>query len=109
MPLFSRSHEKQAAPTPPVQQPQRRSGLFSNRHSVSSNGSASTANSTSPHRKTSLLSRHNEDPSIHAAREQVRRAELAEKEADKALISAKNAVHAAREHVRRLEQEAAEE
>ncbi|TPR02362.1 Major Facilitator Superfamily protein [Aspergillus niger] len=51
-------------------------------------------------------SRKNEDPSILAAKEQVSRAEAAEREADRALMASKRAVREAREHVRRLDEEA---
>jgi hypothetical protein len=44
-----------------------------------------------------------------AAREQVLRAETAEREADKALIASRKAVKEARDHVKHLEREAAEE
>jgi len=50
-----------------------------------------------------------EDPSIAAARERVLSAEGAEREADKALVGAREAVREAREHVLRLEKEAEEE
>jgi hypothetical protein len=55
------------------------------------------------------LHRRDEDPTIIAARERVMNAEAAEREADRALASAKVAVREAREHIRRLEKEAAEE
>ena len=50
-----------------------------------------------------------EDPSISAARERVMSAEMAEREADKALMTARAAVREAREQVKRLEREAEEE
>ncbi|OAA60229.1 hypothetical protein SPI_05353 [Niveomyces insectorum RCEF 264] len=49
------------------------------------------------------------DPSIVQARERVLSAELAEREADRALDNARCEVRAARDHVRRLELEAKEE
>jgi hypothetical protein len=55
------------------------------------------------------LHRREEDPSIIAAHERVQSAEVAEQEADRALMQARVAVREAKEHVRRLEKEAAEE
>ncbi|KAK2006767.1 hypothetical protein LZ32DRAFT_663370 [Colletotrichum eremochloae] len=49
------------------------------------------------------------DPSIVQARERVMSAEAAEKEADRALLAARESVAAARAEVRRLEDEAKEE
>ncbi|GJC84802.1 hypothetical protein ColLi_07640 [Colletotrichum liriopes] len=49
------------------------------------------------------------DPSIVQARERVMGAEAAEKEADRALLAARESVAAARAEVRRLEEEAREE
>ncbi|GAB1312504.1 Casein kinase substrate phosphoprotein PP28 domain-containing protein [Madurella fahalii] len=49
------------------------------------------------------------DPSILQARERVMAAEAAEREADRALIAARESVRQAREEVRRLELEAEEE
>jgi len=49
------------------------------------------------------------DPSIVQARERVLGAEAAEKEADRALLAARESVAAARAEVRRLEEEAKEE
>lgn len=69
----------------------------------------SSVSSTTSTRRHSLLHRKHEDPSIQAAREQVVRAENAEREADKALTAARKAVQEARERVQRLEREAAEE
>jgi hypothetical protein len=57
----------------------------------------------------SFLHRNREDPSISAAREQVVLAETAERDADHALVAARQAVRDAREHVKRLEREAKEE
>jgi len=56
-----------------------------------------------------ILHRDHEDSSITTARERVLNAEAAEREADKALLTARASVREAREHVRRLEKEAAEE
>lgn len=50
-----------------------------------------------------------EDPAIAAARQRVISAENAEREADKALIAARNAVAVARAEVKKLEMDAAEE
>jgi hypothetical protein len=49
------------------------------------------------------------DPSILAARQKVSDAEQAERAADRALASARNAVREAKEHVKRIEREAKEE
>jgi hypothetical protein len=57
----------------------------------------------------SRSSRIGNDPTISAAREKVTLAEKAEKEADKALLSARTAVKAARDHMKKLEKEASEE
>ena len=57
----------------------------------------------------SIFSRNHEDPSIVAARERVMAAEVAEREADRALLQAKTASREAKEETRRLEREAAEE
>lgn len=53
--------------------------------------------------------RLDDDPSIRGAREMVSAAENAEKEADRALIEARQRVKLAREHVQMLEREALEE
>ena len=50
-----------------------------------------------------------EDPSISAARERVMMAEQAERDAERALIHAKESVHDAKTHVRNLEVEAQED
>lgn len=50
-----------------------------------------------------------EDPSIAAARQRVVAAEQAEKDADAALMAARNSVRQARAEVEHLRQEAAEE
>ena len=49
------------------------------------------------------------DPSIVQARERVIGAESAERDADRALMAARESVRQAREHVKRLELEAEEE
>jgi hypothetical protein len=49
------------------------------------------------------------DPSIIQARERVLGAETAEREADRALMAARESTREAREHVRRLELEARED
>lgn len=56
-----------------------------------------------------IFHRDHEDGSITAARERVMSAEMAEREADRALISARTAVKDARNHVKMLEREAEEE
>ncbi|OKL57315.1 hypothetical protein UA08_07491 [Talaromyces atroroseus] len=101
--------------TAPEPQTQRTSGgFFGSRHdrsptAASTNTSSSKNSNGSTKHSTSLLRRNREDPSISAAREQVVMAEGAEREADRALVAARQAVRDAREHVKRLEKEAAEE
>ncbi|OJJ48153.1 hypothetical protein ASPZODRAFT_1530025 [Penicilliopsis zonata CBS 506.65] len=108
MPLFHRnSFNSSSSSTGSYDEPEHHSKFFGHR---SSNSSASSNNS----RKGSVnrhrfLSRNHDDPSISAAKDQVFRAEAAEKEADKALVASRRAVHEARDHVKRLEREAAEE
>ncbi|KAA8624149.1 hypothetical protein SMACR_09593 [Sordaria macrospora] len=134
MPLFSRHAEPEPAPAPVHHEPApKRHSLFGgSRHNRSpspgsptySNSSASTmdrhrstSRDSSGH-KPSLLSRtfgngvsssHQVDPSIMQARERVMMAESAERDADRALMAARESVRQAREHVRALELEAQEE
>ncbi|KAK4117865.1 hypothetical protein N656DRAFT_794287 [Canariomyces notabilis] len=92
-------------------------GIF--RRSTNASNSTTTTTSTSSTtggRRSSLLHRTfgngniaEMDPTIVAARERVMSAEAAEREADRALIAARESVREAREHVRRLELEAEEE
>ena len=122
MPLFHHDTTSTASPssstrrsrhdTSPVAPTEsRRTGLFGSRHSTSPSThstTSSTTNMKSSH--GSLLHRNRgEDPSISAAREQVVLAETAERDADRALVAARQAVRDAREHVKRLEREAKEE
>ncbi|KAK4186321.1 hypothetical protein QBC35DRAFT_453364 [Podospora australis] len=128
MPFFSRN-EPVHEPAPQVvhEQPPKKHGLFGRHRSpspartTSTRQTASTYN-TSPERDArstsgsrSLLRRSfgngnaDMDPSIVSARERVMSAEAAEREADRALIAARQSVREAREHVRRLELEAQEE
>ncbi|KAK4197538.1 hypothetical protein QBC40DRAFT_285337 [Triangularia verruculosa] len=135
MPFFSRNSEPaqqpvQQAPQPVYEEQPKRHGLFSRHRSPSParTSNTSTRNSTSTYqtsperaRSTSgnrggLLRRSfgngsakDMDPSIVAARERVMGAEMAEREADRALMAARESVREAREHVRRLELEAQEE
>jgi hypothetical protein len=91
----------------------RRTGLFgSRRHSTSPSAHSTTTTSSTTKSHSGLLHRsatNHEDPSISAAREQVVLAETAERDADRALVAARQAVRDAREHVKRLEAEAKEE
>jgi len=127
--LFSSRQE----PAPVVQQQPKKHGLFGHRDPspVSSNNASSYNNNnnnnngytTSPQRHSTdasgkrhsggLLSKFGGgdrmDPSIVQARERVLSAEAAEREADRALMAARESVRNAREHVRRLELEAEEE
>lgn len=135
MPFFSRSEPAQQpvqpAPQPVYEEQPKKHGLFSRHRSPSPARTTSTSTrhtnstyQTSPERGTrsssgsrgGLLRRSfgngsaNEmDPSIVAARERVMSAEMAEREADRALMAARDSVREAREHVRRLELEAQEE
>ncbi|KAK3988453.1 hypothetical protein QBC44DRAFT_102834 [Cladorrhinum sp. PSN332] len=136
MPFFSRSSEPahQPAPQPIHEEPPKRHGLFGRHRSPSpatttstrstrttsaergQNGvyRSSTDATNSTGRRSLLRSFGNGnnvemDPSIVAARERVMGAEMAEREADRALMAARESVREAREHVRRLELEAQEE
>jgi hypothetical protein len=112
MPLFGHREPVETAPDVPPeevvaeQEPSRRGTLFGRRRSIESTATATTASTTS---RRSVLTRDREDASITAARQRIAGAEVAEKEADRALLQAREAVREAREHVKRLEYEAAEE
>ena len=88
---------------------QRYSHRLSRREPSPISKSSKTSASSSGAHSHGLFHRHAEDVSIQAARDQVFRAETAEREADKALVASRKAVKEAREHVKRLEREAAEE
>jgi hypothetical protein len=77
-------------------------GLFNNSDSDKEE-KPSRRSSTGATRRGSIFSRSRigKDPTISA--------EKAEKEADKALLGARNAVKAARDHMKKLEKEASEE
>ncbi|KAJ4298354.1 hypothetical protein N0V88_003383 [Collariella sp. IMI 366227] len=135
MGLFSRHAEP--APQPVYEEPPKKHGLFGNRHNsparapptttatthgthgIHGSRRSSSLSSSSPDRGRTgggLLSRgfgsgsHSGiDPSILAARERVMSAEAAEREADRAMIAARESVREARDHVRRLELEAKED
>jgi len=119
MPLFTRHADGVPVQEKEVDPPKRRSTLFGRNRDVSPASTTNTRNTTqkqnsagsggSPHRRSGLLHRRDEDPSIIAARERVMSAEAAERDADRALAAAKYAVREAREHIKRLEREAAEE
>ncbi|KAH8745165.1 hypothetical protein BGZ57DRAFT_264317 [Hyaloscypha finlandica] len=119
MPLFTRHADGVPVQEKEVDPPKRRSTLFGRNRDVSPASTTNTRNTTqkqnsagsggSPHRRSGLLHRRDEDPSIIAARERVMGAEAAERDADRALAAAKHAVREAREHIKRLEREAAEE
>lgn len=92
---------------PVVDEPRRSTGggMFSSRRRGSS-----SSRSVSPRRSGGgLLHRGSGDPSIRDAHDRVKNAEVAEREADKALIHARNVAKDAREQVKRLEREAAED
>ncbi|KAL1746549.1 hypothetical protein HDZ31DRAFT_62104 [Schizophyllum fasciatum] len=86
-------------------------GLFSSRRRSTSSSDRSSAD-VSRSRSTGgglFSSNRGGDPSIAAARRKVADAETAERDADRALMQARQAVKDARDHVRFLEQEAAED
>ena len=74
---------------------------------------AATTNTTTDTHHHALHRRNvlngGEDPAISSARQRVIDAETAEREADRALMTARNVVAEAKAIVKRLEQEAAEE
>lgn len=119
--LFSSSSRQEPAPV--VQQQPKKHGLFGHRDPspVSTNTTHNNGYSTTSQRHSTDTKRHSGgllskfggndrmDPSIVQARERVMGAEAAEREADRALIAARDSVRNAREHVRRLELEAEEE
>jgi hypothetical protein len=122
--LFSSRQEP--APVPVQHHQPKKHGLFGGSHRdpspVSSTSTASYTTSPTRHSTDGTTKRHSGgllskfggtgghmDPSIVQARERVMGAEAAEREADRALIAARESVRAAREHVRRLELEAEEE
>lgn len=107
MPIFHRdstasSSSSRGSVEEPGRQPCHK--IFS---SQSSQSSASSSGGT--HRRRSVLRHTPEDPTIKAAKDQVFRAETAEREADRALVASRRAVKEARDHVKHLEREAAEE
>lgn len=107
MPIFHRNSTASSSSTRSVDDPtqSRSSKLFGHHasHSPTPNSSISSTH------RPSLLRQQHADSSIQAARDQVSRAEAAEREADKALAAARKSVQEARGHVKRLEREAAEE
>jgi hypothetical protein len=120
MALFGNKRRSQADS---VDAPQRRRSMFGRNRSVSptTNGTAARNGQKSGglfnrHRSASptttgsnghgLLHRH-QDPAVHAAHQRVLAAETAERDADRALLSAKTAVKQARLEVQRLEKESA--
>jgi hypothetical protein len=111
MPLFSSRHEEPIQ-EPPADAPKRKSTLFGRNRDPSpttTSRTSTTNNTSSSPRRSGLLHRRDEDPTILAARERVMHAEAAERDADRALAAARVAVKEAREHIKRLEREAAEE
>lgn len=124
MPFFSRREpEEEIAPEPQYEEPRKRGLLGSLRGDPSPPPSSSTYSSGSPNRTSTERSSRgggllhkfggstNEqlDPSIVQARQRVQSAEMAEREADRALALARREVRDAREEARRLELEAKEE
>ena len=133
--LFGSKREPAPVPEPVHEERGKKHGLFGSRRSPSPSPSSSTRHTTStsrtsPDRDSSggVLRRSTDasnrgilhrtfgngsigdvDPSIVQARERVMGAEMAEREADRALMAARESVREAREHVRRLELEAEEE
>lgn len=114
MPIFHRDSTASCSEGRSIDDPNQiktNSSLFGSRpsHSTHSSISSGSGSSLSNSRRHGLLHRTHEDPSIIAAREQVLRAEIAEREADKALVASRKAVKEARDHVKHIEREAAEE
>ncbi|KAI1097197.1 hypothetical protein F4804DRAFT_328329 [Jackrogersella minutella] len=124
MPLFSSRRPEDEVVEEPVPEKRHSHSLFGSRHRSPSppiSARTSTTNSSrhsdgvSPSRHRSVLQRtfgHGNadmDPSIIQAREHVMQAETAERDADRALESARIRVREARAEVKRLELEAAEE
>lgn len=99
--------------------PHRRNGFFGRRNSISSDDSSGHARTGSVRSSESRsgggffgMGHKNgidRDPTILNAREKVTNAEAAEKDADRALLQAREMVKEAREHVKILEREAIEE
>lgn len=108
MPIFHRDSTASSSSNRSVEDPNKPRNSHKLFSSQSSRSSVSGSSTTSP-RLHGLLHRTHDDPSIQAARQQVYRAETAEREADKALMASRKAVKDAREHVKHLEREAAEE
>ncbi|KAM3088644.1 hypothetical protein ACMFMG_000280 [Clarireedia jacksonii] len=121
MPLFGRHHEEEYQPEPVVEQkPERSSSIFHrNRNSsvsapsersMSTVSSSPSSPSTTSHR-TSLFhkNRVEEDPVLAEAEQRIINAERREREADIALINAREAVKEAREHMAKLRTELAEQ
>lgn len=113
MPLFGTKNEEPA----PVE-PEHKSSIFSrNSRNSGDLDRSNTTQSNGTSGKSSFFARRNHseeevigsDPSIKGARQKVKDAEAAERQADQALIAAKNAVRAARDHAQMLEREALEE
>ncbi|KAI1401627.1 hypothetical protein F4819DRAFT_317732 [Hypoxylon fuscum] len=128
MPLFSsRKPEEEVVQPEPVPEKRHSHSLFGSRHRTpsppnttrsSTTTSSRRSDASSPSRHRSVLQRtfgHGNtsnpdmDPSIVQARERVMQAETAERDADRALESARLRVREARAEVKRLELEAAEE
>ncbi|KAF7852946.1 hypothetical protein EAF04_010823 [Stromatinia cepivora] len=113
MPLFGR-HQEEYEPEPVVEEPPKRSSSIFHRNrteSISpSERTMSTVSSTpsqSSTRHRGFLHRNQEaqDPVIAAAEQRIINAEQMEREADRALINAREAVREAREHMRHLKLE----
>jgi len=114
MGLFNK-HETETVPARSAtvsESPNRRTSMFGS-HRRSAEADTVTRNNTTTTSPTrhhgGLLHRDHEDSSITTARERLLHAEAAERDADKALLSARAAVKDAREQIKRLEREAAEE
>ncbi|KAI1379097.1 hypothetical protein F4677DRAFT_410529 [Hypoxylon crocopeplum] len=127
MPLFSSRRPEEEVVEEPVPEKRQSHSLFGSRHRTPSPPVTARSSTTSSSRRsdTSSPSRHRSviqrtfghgnttnpdiDPSIVQARERVMQAESAERDADRALESARIRVREARAEVKRLELEAAEE
>lgn len=112
MPLFNR-HQEEYEPEPVVEeQPKRSSSIFHRNRPESvaaSERSMSTVSSTPSRSGTNRGFLHKNrgahDPVIAAAEQRIINAEQMEREADRALVNAREAVAEAREHMRQLKLE----
>ncbi|CAD6442303.1 7318c0b5-4993-4026-8487-d359f0e8c03b [Sclerotinia trifoliorum] len=114
MPLFGR-HQEEHEPEPVVEEPPKRSSSIFHRNrpesispserSTATVSSSASQNNTTRHRGFLHKNQQAQDPVIAAAEQRIINAEQMEREADRALINAREAVREAREHMRQLKLE----